>query len=85
MLAFSYQCGGGIANKGKGKKLVRNCLSDAALCTAACVMSVASSWASVLQESFFLSFFFFFYYTLDWPSVFQVHVFFRWLCSFVRD
>jgi len=25
-------------------------LSDAALCAAACVMSVASSWASVLQE-----------------------------------
>lgn len=55
MLAFSYQCGGGIANKGKGKKLVRNCLSHAALCTAACVMAVASSWASVLQESFSFS------------------------------
>ena len=53
MLAFSYQCGGGMANKGKGEKLARNRLSDAALCAAACVMSVASSWASVLQESFF--------------------------------
>jgi len=42
-----------MANKGKGEKLARNRLSDAALCAAACVMSVASSWASVLQESFF--------------------------------
>lgn len=83
MLAFSYQCGGGIANKGKGEKLVWSWLSDAALCTAACVMSVASSWASVLEESHFF-FFFLFFYTLDWPSVFQVLVFFRWRCSFVR-
>lgn len=55
MLAFSYQCGGGIANRGKGKKLVRNCLSHAALCAAACMVAVASSWASILQESFFFS------------------------------
>lgn len=30
-------------------------LSDAALCAAACMMSVVSSWASVLQEGWHFS------------------------------
>lgn len=72
MLAFSYQCGGGIANKGKGKKLVRNCLSHAALCTAACMMAVASSWVSILQESIF-----FFFSILLTGQVFSSHMSFQ--------
>lgn len=53
MLALRYQRGGGIANNGRGKKRLRNGLSDAALCTAACAMSAASSWASVHKKAFF--------------------------------